>query len=181
MNKTINQDNLNATRRFLQKQGEISMAQLKEADPQQAEWLEKLGDLFANEDFIKQFFACTENQQGVKLFADNGITVTEEQVEAMGACINAMIQNLRDNDGELSEEELEQIAGGGFFSCFGMAIGGNILGAGIGATFGCLAALFFPPAAFGLVALAGCAIGGTAMGVALGVDQHYKETAQGNK
>ena len=75
MNKTINQDNLNSSLRFLEKQGEISMAQLKEADLQQAEKLEGIAVLFRSEEFCKQFLACPDKQTAVQLFADNGFSM----------------------------------------------------------------------------------------------------------
>lgn len=134
MNKTINQGNLNASLRFLDKQGEAILEQLKTTDPAQAERLEKLGKLLSNEAFCKQFVACTEKQAAVKLFDDNGFAVTEGDVEALMAQIKAIAQKLLDNNGELSEEDLEQIAGGGASTglVVGVSVGSAVVGAGIG-------------------------------------------------
>ena len=134
MSKTINQEILNATLRFLDKQGEATLEQLKTTDPAKAEQMEKLGALLSNEDFSKQFIACTENQAAVKLFADNGLAVTEGEAEALMAQVKAIAQKLLDNNGELSEEDLEQIAGGAASTgvIAGVATASAVVGAGIG-------------------------------------------------
>jgi hypothetical protein len=166
MNKTINQDNLNSSLRFLEKQGEISMAQLKEADLQQAEKLEGVAVLFRSEEFCKQFLACPDKQTAVQLFADNGFSMTEEEVEVMFLLVNTFSQKLLDNNGELSEEDLEMVAGGSIGkSIFGFLIGG-IPGAFVGLAIGSLLCVLIPPLSFAVGAGVATAVGGIGLGVA---------------
>ena len=168
MNKTINQENLNSSLRFLEKQGEISMAQLKEADLQQAEKLEGVAVLFRSEEFCKQFLDCPDKQTAIQLFADNGFSMTEEEVEVMFLLVNTFSQKLLDNDGQLSEEDLEMVAGGSIgMTLFGWVTGG-IAGSVVGLTIGSLLCLLIPPLSFAVGAGVATAIGGIAGGYALG-------------
>lgn len=112
MNKMINMENMNASLRMLDKMGEMTLHHMKETDPAAAEQLEKLGNLFNNEDFCKQFVACENKETAAKLFADNGFALTMEQVEALMTQLKAIGRKLVDNDGQLTEADLEMIAGG---------------------------------------------------------------------
>lgn len=123
MNKPINQENLNATLRFLEKQGEAALEELKVTDPQLAECGETLKLLFSDENFCKAFFSCPDRQSAVQLFGDNGIIITEAEVEGLVLQLYTMVKRLEENDGELSEEELAQIAGGSLFSTLGKGLG----------------------------------------------------------
>ena len=160
MSKTINQEKLNGTLRFLEKQGEVNLEMMRESDPAASERVDKLVSLFRNEEFDKQLVACSDNQAVVKLFAENGVEMTEEDAEATMAYIKGLVQKLMENDGELSEEELEMVAGGwkgwdmfwvsvgslafgGF--CMGAASGtgvGMAIGVAAGAVVGAIAGLF---------------------------------------
>ena len=152
MSKTINQDNLNASLRFFQKRGEMQLEQLRAADPQQAELVEKLRALFHNEDLCLAFFSCADAPAAVQLLADNGIPMAEAEVKLLDTQLRAIAQKLMDNDGTLSEEELEQIAGGvdaktanaeiKMFTAAGWAfvIGAGLLGLFFGPAVACLAA-----------------------------------------
>ena len=131
MEKTINQDNLNATLRFLDKQGEAALEQLKHTDPEQGKKLEQLGVLLNNEDFRNQFAACPDKQEAVKLFAENGLALTETDIEVLVAQIYSVARKLLDNDGALSEEDLEQIAGGGWLGGLVGAAGGAVVLGGV--------------------------------------------------
>ncbi len=138
MSKTINQEKLNGTLRFLEKQGEVNLEMMRESDPATAERVDKLVSLFKNEEFDKQLVACSDNQAVVKLFAENGVEMTEEDAEATMAYIKGLVQKLMENDGELSEEELEMVAGGWsgwgtFWASVGsLAFGGFCMGASWG-------------------------------------------------
>lgn len=112
MNKMINMENMNASLRMLDKMGEMTLHHMKETDPAAAEQLEKLGNLFNNEDFCKQFVACENKETAAKLFADNGFALTMEQVEALMTQLKAIGRKLVDNNGQLTEADLEMIAGG---------------------------------------------------------------------
>ena len=153
MSKTINQDNLNASLRMLDKMGEANLEQLKRTDPALAERMEQLGALSRNEDFCKQFLSCPDKQAAVRLFADHGLVLTEDEVEMLALQINSLTKKLMENDGTLSEEELEQISGGGWLEGICYGIGGGIGFAALGATIG---TMFCP----GLGSIIGAAIGG---------------------
>ena len=168
MSKTINQDNLNATLRMLDKMGEATLEQLKLTDPQQAERMEQLSALLSSEDFCKEFLACTEKPAAVKLFADNGMEMTEDDIAVLAAQIHAMAQKLVENDGELSEEDLEQIAGGGLFAWIagiGAALSGGMTGAMFGAMFGSV----IPGIGTAIGAAIGGIIGAVGSGVTVGI------------
>ena len=151
----INQDSLNASLRFLDKMGQANAEMLKQTDPEQGERIEKLGALLANEDFCQKFIACTTKQEAYKLFADNGSDLTEEEINGLALQLKALTQKLIENDGELSEEDLEQIAGGGTVEV-------------------ALTTLFVAPAGIGAAAGVGALIGsvipglGTAVGALVG-------------
>ena len=149
MNKTINQDNLSASLRFLDKQGEAVLEQLKTTDPAKAEQMEKLGTLLSSEGFCKQFAADTDKQARVKLFADNGINLTGEEVEGLSAQIADLAQKLMDNDGTLGEEDLERISGG---ISTAAAVGGVSVSTIV---FGAIGTVIFP----GIGSLIGAALG----------------------
>ena len=129
MSKTINQDNLNATLRMLNKMGEANLEQLKNTNHEQAEQVEKLGILLSNEDFCKQFVTSPDKQTAVQLFADHGLVLTEEDVTVLANQIRSIVQKLMDNDGSLSEADLEQIAGG-------FSVGGSLMGTIVGTLIG---------------------------------------------
>ena len=69
MTKTINQDNLNASIRMLDKMGEANLEQLKLVDEAQAERMEKLGELTAVETTITYAADVSEG-------LSNGDTIT---------------------------------------------------------------------------------------------------------
>ena len=107
MTITIKQDNLNASIRMLEKMGEANTEQIKLMDVALGERMEQLGALSSNEDFCKQFDACPDKQAAVRLFADHGLVLTEDEVEMLALQINSLAKKLMENDGTLSEEELE--------------------------------------------------------------------------
>ena len=112
MSKTINQEKLNASLRMLDKMGEQNLELMKAADPQQAARQEQASVLLGDESFCKQLFSCADTQAAVQLFADRGLDLTEDEVKLLLVQIYAIAKRLMDNDGELSEEDLEQISGG---------------------------------------------------------------------
>ena len=156
MNKTINQENLNGTLRFLEKQSEVNLEMMRESDPATVERVDQLINLFKNEEFDKQLAACPDNQSVVKLFAENGDEMTAEDADATMAYIKGLVKKLMENDGELSEEDLEMIAGGWsgwdvFWGCVaacafcGFAMGaswGTLPGMAIGAVAGAVVGAF---------------------------------------
>ncbi len=96
-----------------------------------------LGILLSNEDFCKQFVTCPDKQTAVQLFADHCFPLSEEEAAALMAYIKGIAARLIENDGELSEEDLELISGGAVIGGIMGAICGGLLGAAIGSIFGC--------------------------------------------
>ena len=131
MSKTINQEKLNASARYLNKLGEANVERLRSTHPEQAQQLEQLSTLFSDQDFCGQFLACPDKQTAVRLFADHGLSLTEEDITGLTIQINALLEKLVANDGELSEDDLEQITGGDWLGGLLGGIGGAILGAGL--------------------------------------------------
>ena len=137
MRKPINQEKLNASLRMLDKMGEQNLELMKVTDPQQAHRLEQLGTLFGNEDFCQQFVSCPDAQTAVTLFADHGFLLSEEEAAALMVYIKDIAARLIENDGELSEEELELISGGAAMGGIMGTICGGLLGFALGFLFGC--------------------------------------------
>lgn len=74
------------------------------------EVMEKLSPLWENEEFVKAMAAAETDEDVIKLFADNGISVTEEEVAEVRASAATM--------GELDEEDLEEVSGGFIMAAF---------------------------------------------------------------
>ena len=122
---------------MLDKMGKASLEQLKATDPQQAEKLEQLNSLLKNEDFCQKFVSCPDAQTAVTLFADHGFLLSEEEAAALMVYIKDIAAKLIENDGELSEEELELISGGAAMGGIMGTICGGLLGFALGFLFGC--------------------------------------------
>ena len=108
----MNQEKLNASVRYLNKTGEANLEKLKAANHEEAERFAKLGELLSNESFAKQFVACADKEAAAKLFADHDFAITMEELEDLIVQIKTLRQQLLNNDGELSEDALEMVAGG---------------------------------------------------------------------
>lgn len=62
--------------------------------------------LWTNEEFCKKVNDAKSTEEVIRLFADEGVTVTEEQILAAKAS---------ENEGELTEAALDSVAGGCLF------------------------------------------------------------------
>ena len=136
----VNQDKLKASLRFLDKQGEMTVEMLK-ANGHDVSKAEKLEELFKNEDFVKELAPTSSAAEAQGVFAAHGLELTPEEVKAISQQCAGCIKKLEENDGELSEEDLEQISGGAFSGnpdnlIAGFTAGGAIIGAMAG-TFVC--------------------------------------------
>lgn len=69
---------------------------------------EKIIKMVEDQEFVTKMLSCEEPEQVQKLFADNGVEITLEEVKAMGKALAAMSES----DGELNEDDLEGVAGG---------------------------------------------------------------------
>ena len=69
----------------------------------------KLDELFEDDAFVDAVCAADSSEEAQKLFAEKGLELTLEEVESLGQSIGkaALSEN-----GELSEEDLDSVAGG---------------------------------------------------------------------
>ena len=118
MNEYINQENLNASMRLLSSMSEMGLNQLREIDPEAAKRQEQMNALFEDQDFVNKFMACEEKEAMIQLCAEYGCVMTMEELDALLVQVHGTLKKLVDNDGELTEEDLEQVAGGGMFADF---------------------------------------------------------------
>ncbi len=63
-------------------------------------------ELMQDEEFMNKFLATQSAEEAVKLFAENGVEITAEELTA---AINAAAEQ---KEGELEAEELDNVAGG---------------------------------------------------------------------
>ena len=70
--------------------------------------------LFANEAFMSALKNCRSESEFLSLLADHGVHMTAEENSEAKAEAKAVLENLKDTENaELSEEMLEDMAGGG--------------------------------------------------------------------
>ena len=111
---------------------------------------EKFAELIRDEAFAAALNNCGSAEAVKELLDKNGVDFSMEEIHAMLVVVGTLFQKLEENDGELTDEDLEQIAGGWSWGSF-------FKGLGIGALAAATATLF--------VATAVCCIfftGGTA-------------------
>lgn len=85
---------------------------------------EKIKELVEDQEFVKKLLSCEEPEQVQKLFADNGVEISLEDVKALGKALAAMAES----DGELSEDDLEAVAGGSAWDTIRKILAIDILG-----------------------------------------------------
>ena len=174
-------ENMQNTARMLQKRNEIILEQARLEGELPAS-VEKYLELMNHESFAQEFVNCASEEAVKELFDRNGINFTAEEIDAILCGIGTLMQKVEENNGELSEEDLEQVAGGWSFKTFlvGLVTGivaGAVMAAGAIAICASVAAsgggtLGITPIiaakVIGLGAAAGAAVG-AATGAALGV------------
>jgi len=69
---------------------------------------EKLNTLLEDQDFIEKLTSAETDAEVQALLAENGVELTLEEINAVKKGVEARISE----DGELSEDELENVAGG---------------------------------------------------------------------
>ena len=85
--------------------------------------IEKIRELFENEDLIKEMVMIGEPEDLQKWFFDHGAELSLDEVNKLKEEINKLKREVlnEDNlsgDGELFEDDLEAISGGGMFDTF---------------------------------------------------------------
>ncbi len=81
---------------------------------------QKMKEVFSDEQFVKSLLELETPEEVQKVLAEKEIDVTEEEI------VKAREILIRYNNGELSEEELENVAGGGLLSILGGVVAGLI-------------------------------------------------------
>ena len=99
------------------------------------QFAEKFAELISNEEFANQLKGVKDREEIKKLFKTNGLDLTEEMLDAI-------MEKLAHYEatGELDEETLSLVSGGGFFSYVVVgAVMGACAGGGTGAVVGAVA------------------------------------------
>ena len=133
-------ENLINTARMLEKRSAMLMEQARMEGEVPAS-AEKFMELLHDEAFSKEFFNCASEAAVKELLDRNGVDFSMEEIDAIMVGVGTTLQKLEENNGELTEEDLEQVAGGwswgGFFKGIGLGI---VVGAIMGAiVVGCIA------------------------------------------
>ena len=106
----VHQDNLKASLRMLEKRKDMMLEQAKTQDLD--EQSQRIIELENDEAFTKKLMNCDSAEKVQALFKENGVDFSMEQVNDLLKGIAELLIQLGNNDGELTEDELEQIAGG---------------------------------------------------------------------
>lgn len=69
---------------------------------------EKIKALLEQEAFVTALLSCEEAEDAQKLFKDNGVELSMEEITALGKAL----QQVSDPEGEMDEEALADVAGG---------------------------------------------------------------------
>ena len=140
---SINMDNLRATGRLAEKQVNAALEQAKlngEVIPQE---VMSFINVFQDEATRKAVLEAPDKAALQKILNDNGVPMTEKDVDDFLASVGNACKKLAESDGKLSEQELEQISGGGWFSdvwdwCTGTELGRFITTMVVGTAVGAL-------------------------------------------
>ncbi len=84
---------------------------------------QKMKEVFSDEQFVKSLLELETPEEVQKFLAEKEIDVTEEEI------VKAREILVRYNNGDLSEEELENVAGGGILCFLGSIVAGVIANA----------------------------------------------------
>ncbi len=71
--------------------------------------------LFENEAFLKSFYTLKNIEDVQELFSKNGVEISLEDLRSLGKALTDNQRIIGDYEGELTEEELEDVAGGAWY------------------------------------------------------------------
>lgn len=105
---------------------------------------EMISALNENEEFLKKFVECENAGQLKEVLSCNGFQVSEDEIQQMfDAGVKGILAN---DDDEFTEEQLDNVAGGGFLSGTLRGIASGAAAFGYGALCGiCPAAYAYAP------------------------------------
>lgn len=69
---------------------------------------QKIKELMADQSFVEKLLSCEEPEEVQSLFNENEVYLSIEEIKQIGKAL----ENLEGKDGELTEEDLEAVAGG---------------------------------------------------------------------
>ena len=123
-------ENMKNTARMLEKRSEMMLEQAK-ADGVVSAAEEKFIELMKHESFVQEFGNCASLEAMKELLERNGVDMSMDEMKAILTAAGTIAKKVEENNGELSEEDLEMVAGGwswkGFF--IGLAAGAVIAAA----------------------------------------------------
>ena len=101
--------------------------------------VKKVQELLGSQEFVKELTNTATIEEAQELFKSRGVETTEDELKMLGNLIN----KIRENKGELSQDELDSAVGGGvssvakkaegvFIGGLGGLLGGGLVGAGVG-------------------------------------------------
>lgn len=93
----------------------------------------RINELLMNEEFQKRSVEVTTKEGVQALFTEFGVNLTEEEVDAFLIQLGAMLSGASD---ELGEEDLDNVAGGGFLSIALSGAAATAFGVACGITIG---------------------------------------------
>lgn len=131
-------ENMKNTAYMLEKRSNMMLEQAR-MEGQVSPAVEKFMELLKDEAFVKDFANCASAEAMKELLDQNGVDFSMEEIDSILIGIGTLAQKLEENNDELSEEELEMIAGGFSWTSFWAGLGGGILMAAV--CIGCAAAM----------------------------------------
>ena len=75
---------------------------------------ERIKEIFSDEEFVVELLGLENPEDAQALLKTKGIDLELDQVRKMGEIINKQLNAVAIEEGEISEEELEDVAGGWF-------------------------------------------------------------------
>ena len=75
---------------------------------------ERIKEIFSDEEFVVELLGLENPEDAQALLKTKGIDLELDQVRKMGEIINKQLNAVTTEEGEISEEELEDVAGGWF-------------------------------------------------------------------
>ena len=119
-------ENMKNTAYMLEKRSNMMLEQAR-TEGEVSPAVEKFLELLKDEAFAKDFANCASAEAMKELLDQNGVEFSMEEIDSLLIGIGTLALKLEENNGELSEEELEMIAGGFSWTGFWAGVGGGIL------------------------------------------------------
>ena len=102
---------------------------------------ERIKEIFADEEFVKEFFSKETPKEAQAMLAEKDIDVSIEELVAIKNIIDKKLQAAADGeDGEICDDDLENVAGGVLltgtaFLLIGVAVPVIVVGTIVGGTY----------------------------------------------